>query len=88
MIIRNVAAWISTEEAVDWLKLNNPDVEITMHRVDGHGVLLEMLPLGYPQSVQAVRIGVNSADLVRLGRYLLAVAAAQGQDITAPGVKP
>lgn len=75
-IIRNVAAWFSTDEAVDWLKLANRDGEILFRRVAGSGVALTAA-----HETSHISIGVASADLVKLGRYLLAVAAAEGQNI-------
>jgi hypothetical protein len=88
MIIQQKVVWISTEEAREWLRFENPDVEIRMVRVDGMGVMMEVMPKG---SFITRRIGLAPTDLVGLGRYLLAVAAAQGQEITqppAPGVTP
>ena len=75
-LIRNVAAWFSTDEAVDWVRLVNPDGEFILRRVDPHGVSMTA-----SNGVTQVSIGVPAQDLVKLGRYLLAVAAAQGQNI-------
>lgn len=80
MIIRRYAVWLSTEEAVDWVRLNNPDGEVLLKRVDPHGVSLSVRA-----GVVEASFGINSADLVKLGRYLLAVADAQGQNLN-PGM--
>jgi hypothetical protein len=93
MIIQQKVVWISTEEAREWLRFENPDVEIRMTRVDGMGVMMEVTPKhrwsGASPSLLTHQIGLAPADLVGLGRYLLAVAAAQGQDITrAPEARP
>lgn len=75
-IIRNVAAWFNTDEAVDWLRVRLGDAELMLTRVDGRG-----LHVRSEQGTTVHEYGVQSADLVKLGRYILAVAAAQGQNI-------
>lgn len=75
-LIRNVAAWFSTDEAVDWLKLTNQDGEMLLRRFNPEGVVITA-----SAGTTQINIGIKSEDLVRLGRYILAVAAAQGQNI-------
>lgn len=75
-LIRNVAAWFSTDEAVEWLKLTNQDGTMLLRRFNPEGVVITA-----SQGTTQVNIGVRSEDLVRLGRYILSVAAAQGQNI-------
>jgi hypothetical protein len=75
-IIRNVAAWFTTDEAVEWVKLTNPEGEILLRRVAGLGVAFTAA-----HGTSHVSLGLPSGDLVKLGRYLLAVAAAEGQNI-------
>lgn len=77
-LIRYMQAWFSTEYAVEWVKFENPDVEMILRRVDGNGVLLEVRP---KDSIKVHSIGIAPDDAVRLGRYLLAVAAAQGANV-------
>lgn len=84
-IIRNMAAWINTDEAVEYVKLMNPDGDFLFRRIDPNGVAMTA-----SNGVTQVSIGVSSTDLVKLGRFLLAVAAAQGQNLNEgfnPGVK-
>lgn len=84
-IITHQAVWINTGDAVDWLKFANPDAQITLYRVDGRGVQMEVQPADMPGKVTT--IGILSPDLVGLAKYLLAVAAAQGVDLKgAPSV--
>lgn len=88
MIIQHKVAWIGSDEAVAWIRMINPDMDLKMFRVDGQGVVLEILPKTNPDITEPLRLGIHTNDLVRLGRYLLAVAAAQGQDIIRPMVGP
>jgi hypothetical protein len=76
VIIKNVAAWFSTDEAVDWMRIRLGESELLLTRVDGRGISLRS-----ERGASIHEYGVQSADLVRLGRYILAVAAAQGQNI-------
>ncbi len=82
MIIRNHAAWLTTDEAVDYVKLQNPDGSILLRRAPSLGIMLTAEGDG-----GFLSIGINAADLVKLGRYLLAVALAEGQNIN-EGFRP
>lgn len=92
-LIRNFAAWFSTDEAAAWMKATFGDGQMLMRRVDPHGI--EFTAEGRDgvsrsprqDGVSQVSFGVRSEDLVPLGRYILAVAAAQGQNINA-GFQP
>ena len=77
-IIRNVAAWFSTEEAAQWMRAQFGEGEFLLTRVDPHGVQITVTS---HDDDKPHSFGVTSEGLVPLGRYLLAVAAAQGQDI-------
>ena len=76
MIIRNVAAWFNTDDAVDWLKLTNLEGEMLFRRVPGKGLLLTAA-----RDATHISLGLPPQDLVKLGRYFLAVAADEGQNI-------
>jgi hypothetical protein len=83
-IIRNVAAWFSTDEAAQWLRATFGEGEILARRIDPHGLALAVRG---KDGVSQVDLTIRSEDLVKLGRYILAVAAAQGQNINA-GFQP
>lgn len=76
-IIRNVAAWFNTDEAVDWMRVRLEESELMFRRVDPMGI--EFTYTG--RDGVSDLLGIRSEDLVKLGRYILAVAAAQGQNI-------
>lgn len=77
-IIQFLQAWFSSEDAVEWLKFENPDVEMILRRVDGQGLLLEVRP---KRTQDVFQIGLAPEDTVRLARYMLAVAHVQGANI-------
>lgn len=76
-LIKNVAAWFSTEGAVEWVKFTTPDGVLVLRKVDPLGVELILTD----KTSRTSAIGINSTDLVKIGRYLLEVAASHGQNI-------
>lgn len=83
-IITHQAVWINTGDAAEARRIANPDVDTFLAHVPGMGMVMEIRP---KDSQSVYQVGISGGDLVAFGKYLLAVAAAEGTDLKgAPSV--